>query len=57
MRNCIVQFHIPAETFKDPNYNNISVNDELLKYSLKSVEQYAKKINAEYKLIQDKRIN
>ena len=57
MRNCIVQFHIPPETFKDPNYNNIGVNNELLKYSLKSVEQYAKKIKAEYQLIQNKRIN
>lgn len=57
MRNCIVQFHIPAETFKDPGYNSIGVNEELLKYSLISVEQYANNIKADYQLVEDKRIN
>jgi len=57
MRNCIVQFHIPAETFDNPSYNNIGVNDKILPLSLKSVQQYANKCNVDYKLVQDKRIN
>jgi hypothetical protein len=57
MNNCIVQFHISADTFKDPNYNSIGVNDELLKYSLLSVKQYAERIGADYQIVQDKRIN
>lgn len=57
MNNCIVQFHIPAEGYKNPTYNSIGVNELLLQYSLKSVRQYAEKYNIHYQLIQDKRIN
>ena len=57
MKNCIVQFHIPASEYKDPNYNNIGVNEQLLKYSLKSVKLYAQQHNVDYQLVQDKRIN
>lgn len=57
MKNCVVQFHISADTFKNPHYNNIGVNEEILPLSLRSVEMYAKKHGADYMLIQDKRID
>lgn len=57
MKNCVVQFHIPAERFSNPSYNNIGVNEQLMKYSLYSVEQYANRVGADYRLIQQKKIN
>lgn len=57
MKNCIVQFHIPATEYKDPTYNNIGVNEQLLEYSLKSVKLYAEKYSVDYQLVQDRRID
>jgi hypothetical protein len=56
-RNCIVQYHVPAENYKDPSYNNIGVNEQLLPYSFFSVKKYAEKIGADYILINEKRID
>lgn len=57
MRNCIVQFHVSAKNYNDPNYNNIGVNEQLFEYSIRSVREYANKINCDYQLIAEKRIN
>lgn len=57
MKNLVVQFFIPPEGFSDPTYNNLGLNDELLKYSLSSAKQYAERIGADYQLVTDVRIN
>ena len=50
-RNLVVQFYIDSRNFKEPSYNNIGSNDELLHYSLKSAKAYAERISADYKLV------
>jgi len=55
--NCIVQFHINSNKYVVPDYNNIGVNEELFRCSLISVKEYAKRINCDYVLVEDKRIN
>ena len=57
MANCVVQFFIQANKFDDPNFNNLGVDNELLEYSLYSAKEYARQIGADYKLIEDIRIN
>lgn len=57
MRNCIVQFHVSAKSYRDPTYNNIGVNEQLFEYSVKSVKNYANKIDCDYQLINEKRID
>lgn len=56
-RNLIVQFFVSVEKYSDPTYNQIGINEELYKYSTISVEQYAKTIGADYKLITEPKIN
>ena len=57
MKNCVVQFHVPASTYQEPRYNDIGVNEQLLPLSIKSVKQYAEKCGADYHLIEEKIIN
>ena len=57
MKPLIVQFFVPAKQYKDPTYNQIGVSEELYEYSVKSVKQYAKKYNLNYKLVTDQKIN
>ena len=56
-KNLVVQFFVPPSKYKDPTYNQIGVNEELYKYSTTSVEQYAKNIGADYKLVTKAKIN
>jgi lipopolysaccharide biosynthesis glycosyltransferase len=56
-RNLVVQFFVSVEEYEDPTYNQIGVNKELYRYSTISVEQYAKKIGADYKLMTEPVIN
>ena len=56
-KNLVVQFFVPSSKYKDPTYNQIGVNEELYKYSTTSVEQYAKNIGADYKLVTKAKIN
>jgi lipopolysaccharide biosynthesis glycosyltransferase len=46
-----------VEKYSDPTYNQIGINEELYKYSTISVEQYAKRIGVDYKLITEPKIN
>jgi lipopolysaccharide biosynthesis glycosyltransferase len=57
MKNCIVQFHVDAETYDSPEYNNISVNQKLLPFSFESVKRYSEKINVDHVIVNEKRIN
>jgi lipopolysaccharide biosynthesis glycosyltransferase len=58
MNNClIVQFFVSVENYAEPSYNQIGVNQELYKYSTLSVEQYAKRIDADYKLVSQPKLN
>ena len=56
-KNLVVQFFVPSSKYKDPTYNQIGVNEELYKYPTTSVEQYAKNIGADYKLVTKAKIN
>jgi lipopolysaccharide biosynthesis glycosyltransferase len=56
-KNLIVQFFVSVEKYSDPTYNQIGINEELYKYSTISVEQYAKRIGVDYKLITEPKIN
>jgi len=56
-RNLVVQFFVPVDKYTDPTYNQIGVNEELYRYSTISVEQYAKRIGADYKLMTKPVIN
>ena len=55
--NLVVQFFVTVDKYDDPTYNQIGVNEELYKYSKISVEQYAKRIGADYKLMTEPVIN
>ena len=57
MKNCIVQFHVPASSYQEPDYNHIGVNEKLLPLSIKSVKMYAEKCEVDYHLVQDKKID
>jgi len=56
-KNLIVQFFVSVEKYSDPTYNQIGINEELYKYSTISIEQYAKRIGVDYKLITEPKIN
>lgn len=57
MKPLIVQFFVPAKNYADPTYNQISVNEELYEYSVKSIKLYAEKYNIDYKLVSEAKIN
>lgn len=56
-RNLVVQFFIAPDNFSDPNYNNLGLNEQLLKYSILSAKTYAKKVGADYQLVNEARVN
>tara|TARA_R100000697_G_scaffold82998_2_gene94879 strand:- start:723 stop:1424 length:702 start_codon:yes stop_codon:yes gene_type:complete len=56
-KNLIIQFFVPTDGYKDPTYNQIGVNEELYKYSTVSVKKYAERINADYQLVTESKIN
>ena len=56
-KNLIVQFFVSADEYKDPTYNQIGVNEELYKYSTISVKKYSEKIDADYQLVTEAKIN
>ena len=55
-QNLVVQFFMKPEGFSDPEYNSLRNNNDLLKYSLKSAELYAKKVGADYKLVTEPKV-
>ena len=57
MKPLIVQFFVPAKEYTDPTYNQIGVNEELYKYSVKSIKKYAKTYGIDYKMISKAKIN
>lgn len=57
MKNCIVQYWIPASEYADPNYNNLLQEQPLHKISRKSFEQYSNKYDIDYIEINKKKIN
>ena len=56
-KNLIVQFFVSADGYKEPTYNQIGVNEELYKYSTISVKKYSEKIDADYQLVTEAKIN
>ena len=57
MKPLIVQFFVPAKEYTDPTYNQIGVNEELYKYSVKSIKKYAETYGIDYKMISKAKIN
>ena len=56
MKPLIVQFFVPAKEYTDPTYNQIGVNEELYKYSVKSIKKYAETYGIDYKMISKAKI-
>ena len=57
MKNCIVQYWIPASEYTDPNYNNLLQKQPFNEISRKSFEQYADKYHIDYIEINKKKID
>jgi len=55
--NCIVQYFMAPQTFSQPKFNNLGLNEELLEYSKLSAQKYAEKIGCDYVLIDTPTIN
>ena len=58
MKNCIIQYFIDPAIYEDPDYNNLSrEQDTLAHYSKTSFEKYAEKIGCDFKHITKPKIN
>jgi len=57
MKKCIVQYWIPADTYKEPEYNNLLKDQPLNEVSARSFQNYADKCGVDFIRITDKKLD